>query len=453
VTVYVFIASKSTEPFIVPFSSVTERHRQWVKQSHQNYRTMQTSLGAKEKWPAYEFYLDKQESLSMMHVFYLPKYVELTYECKKWLKQATEDQLTACYIALAGYFEFVDSLHRPIERSGLTKVFGETSNFLDLQIEIETVHTLWNYLRTRQYVEPEYICSDLIIGEVDVELNLYHTELHTRIQLVEVNHEQIYEIVNSYIYHRYAGSILEHCEGGTTVIPPKIEQLIFQLRKLKTKTKYAEQRKFLTEKELLVKRKVVLKRDKRLYKLLEQLRQYHAWDTSNLLVQQVLNMPHIWEQYLYKYTFGEPSDFQKPSTVFLEENDTKSKKNAEPEYVDENAVYDAKYKRLEKFSIMKVSDSDINKLLRDMLVYNRKHGVLVYPSPMRFLEFLHIHGVDTTVDWFQSEVSKVSTVTKQVAGLHTVRMSYVPFVVCKDSTSKMLDSQLNPFTNIKWDVV
>ena len=452
-TVYAFITSNSDAPFIISPSHITDSQIEWVNKSHANYKKMQNSSGHKEKWPAYEFYLEKQEDFSCIHVFYLPKYVDLSDACIAWLKQASADQLKACHAAMNTYLKFVDALHRPIERKGLAKVFGVEDQILDIQMEIDTVKMLWNYLKRRQYFEAEYICSDVIVGEIDAELNLYHTELHTKIQRVEVSHKQIYEIVNSYIYQRYTGSILERCQDEIMEIPIKLRELMFQLRKLKAETKYSEQRIFLTKKELLVKRKIVLKRDKRLYKLLEQLRQYHAWDTSKLVVQQVLNMPHIWEQYLYKHTFGEPSDFQKPSTVFLEENDTKSKKNAEPEYVDENAVYDAKYKRLEKFSIMKVSDSDINKLLRDMLVYNRKHGVLVYPSPMRFLEFLSLHGVDTSVDWFQSEVSKVSTVTKEVAGLHTVRMSYVPFVVLKDSTPKVLNGCLNPFTNIKWDVV
>lgn len=451
-TVYAFVASEEKSPVIVPSDHITATHKEWIEKSHINYRNVQTSSGRKEKWPAYEFYLEKQEDFSCIHVFYLPKYVDLTEACIDWLKQANAEQLSACHAAMKSYLEFVDALHRPIERKGLAKIFGNTDQILDLQMEIDTVKMLGNYLRKRQYIETEYICSDVIVGEIDAELNLYHTELHTKIQKIERNHKQIYEIVNGYIYQRYSGSILEFCHDIAMEVPSQLKELMFHLRKLKSETKYAEQRTFLTKRELLKERKIVLTRDRKLYKLLEQLRQYHEWDKSKIVVQQVLNMPHIWEQYLYKYTFKQPTDYQKPSEIFLEEYDTKSKKKAEPEYVDENVVYDAKYKRLDTFSIMEVSDGDINKLLRDMLVYNRQHGVLVYPTPMTFCEFLRCHGVDTGVTWSQSETSKVSLVTKKLAGLHSVRMSYVPFVVA-DSTSKVRNSSLNPFANIQWDVV
>ena len=465
-TVYAFIASEGKSSVIVSSSDITDQHREWIAKSHANYRKMQNSSGRKEKWPAYEFYLEKQGDLSCMHVFYLPKYIDLSDVCITWLEQANVEQLKACHIAIKRYLEFVDALHRPIERRGLSQVFGIDGQILDLQMEIDTVKTLWNYLKKRRYIEEEYICSDVILGEIDTELNMYHTDLHTKIQRVEVSHKQIYEIVNSYIHQRYTGSILEYCQNERISLPKQLDELIFQLRKLKAGTKYAGQKRFLTKRELLNRRQIVLKRDRKLYKLLEQLRQYHAWDTSNLVVQHVLNMPHTWEQYLYKYTFDEDSDYHKPSAVFLKECDTKNKnktkgegsddanvKKAEPEYVDENAVYDAKYKRLDKFSITKVSDSDINKLLRDMLVYNRKHGVLVYPTPMTFLGLLRCHGLETGEDWYQSETHQISIVREQRAGLHSVRMSYVPFVVIDDSTPKMLNSYLKPFANIKWDLV
>ena len=132
---------------------------------------------------------------------------------------------------------------------------------------------------------------------------------------------------------------------------------------------------------------------------------------------------------MYQNYFDVAATFSKPSMIYLEESEQESKKS-EPEFVDAEAVYDAKYKRIHHLSMAKVDDNDINKLLRDMLTYNRDTGVLLYPKPMNLKEFIVFHNLSTEqrAQIYQKSMVKEARFTR-FEPKKILRLEYVWFVL------------------------
>ena len=78
----------------------------------------------------------------------------------------------------------------------------------------------------------------------------------------------------------------------------------------------------------------------------------------------------------------------------------------------------------------KVDDNDINKLLRDMLTYNRDTGVLLYPKPMTLKEFISFHKLSTEqrAQMYQQSMVKEARFTR-FKPKKILRLEYVWFVL------------------------
>ena len=77
--------------------------------------------------------------------------------------------------------------------------------------------------------------------------------------------------------------------------------------------------------------------------------------------------------------------------------DNKKYKKSIPEYIDETTVYDAKYKYLPERTIQQVSDDDLNKLIRDMVVFEKKRlEHFVFPRPIENFQ-LNKYKIDTVI--------------------------------------------------------
>ena len=381
------------------FPEATNEQNAVIQNIRTKYATSQSLLYGKECWPVYEFYVYRGEVDCILHVFYLPKHLSLD-NCTTWLDSLSLLEVKQCRERLIMYFESLKMLHSPIERHQLTMVSTKDQGFINLEKELTILRSLWNRLRTKRYVEIEYVCSDVIIGELDDELNLYHTELNTKVQRVEKDKKLIHQIVNTYLHHRYENDILDIFTQQYEGLNRKaLDELMMVLKRIQHYTEYHQQPYFWTKKQLLAQRKTVLKTDKILYKYLEELRRLQNWSSDNFIVRDVLSMPHVWEQYLYKNYFNVDMTFSKPSLIYLEVGEDSKKKSekyvkrSEPEFVDGDAVYDAKYKRISTLSMANVKDDDINKLLRDMLTHERSIGVLLYPKPMTLKEFIAFHDL------------------------------------------------------------
>jgi hypothetical protein len=411
------------------FPSPTPQQEALIEIARANYLKAQSLQHRQECWPVYEFYVHRDEEDCILHVFYLPKYLSIRGS-KEWFFSRTFSDIKECRTTLIQFYDSLQSLLPRIERKQLTMISTQKGGFIILDKELKLLRLLWNRLRTKRYVEIEYICSDVIIGELDDELNLYHTELNTKIQRIEKDNKQVHQIVNAYLYHRYKGDILSICEqqyeetnGGV------VTEVMMLLKKIQHHTDYHQQPYFGTKKQLLAQRKTLLKTDRVLYKCLEELRRLDGWSSNTLIVRTVLNMPLVWEQYLYRNYFDVAATFSKPSMIYLEESEQENKKS-EPEFVDAEAVYDAKYKRIHHLSMAKVDDNDINKLLRDMLTYNRNTGVLLYPKPMSLKEFIVFHNLSTAqrAQMYQKSMVKEARFTR-FEPKKILRLEHVFFVL------------------------
>lgn len=409
--------------------SPTDQQETLIEVARANYLKAQSLQNRQECQPVYEFYVHRDEQDCILHVFYLPKYLFIKGS-KKWFFDRTFSEIKEYRTTLIQFFDSLQSLLPSIERKQLTMMSTQNGGFITLDKELNLLRLLWNRLRTKRYVEIEYICSDVIIGELDDELNLYHTELNTKIQRIEKDNKQIHQIVNAYLHHRYKGDILSICDQQyEDTNSGVVTEMMMLLKKIQHHTDYHKQPYFGTKKQLLSQRKTLLKTDRVLYKCLEELRRLDSWSSNTFTVRTVLNMPLVWEQYLYRNYFDVESTFAKPSTIYLEESEHETKR-AEPEFVDGKAVYDAKYKKIHYLSMAKVDDNDINKLLRDMLTYNRDTGVLLYPKPMSLKEFVWFHSLskEQRVQMYQKSMVKEARFTR-FEPKKLLRLEYVWFVL------------------------
>ena len=105
---------------------------------------------------------------------------------------------------------------------------------------------------------------------------------------------------------------------------------------------------------------------------------YHEFSKKNTIVRRFVNIALAWEGHLNINMFTLQTQSQKPRRDFIQQNKLRNeekRKTSNPEYVDENMVYDAKYKYMPRLYIEEVRDSDLNKLIRDMLVFQKKKYV------------------------------------------------------------------------------
>jgi hypothetical protein len=169
---------------------------------------------------------------------------------------------------------------------------------------------------------------------------------------------------------------------------PIFEKLLFKLNSIKDKTKYYKNKNWLTKKRLIsyLKEKDIKNIEqinkKLFYNLNELLKNHINIDEKEIKIQ-FLQMDKVWEKRVLKYTkntsiFKSETFFEQINKTFRKEtfNSVEIGSNSKPDLSSTNYLIDSKYKNFNEI-YLKNNSEDINKLLRDLIVFNKKEGFLI----------------------------------------------------------------------------
>ena len=351
-----------------------------------------------------------------IQIFHLPKHWQMD-SCKQQLVDPIFEKKLIGH--LLHFYKYVQSLTKEDKRSSIrTKRNNDLDGVLDIEVEISLLMRIYHHIIRRTYSRQEYICADEIIGRFDEELNKYHSQMNSRIQKIEVTEQRVFKIINTYIHLRYTKDFLHFLtEQSRLDLFPNYQKLLTILRRLKRYTKYHQLHFFHTKGSLKPERVYLEGIDSVLTKYLDRLLNFEIFTKRKSLVRHTVNMALAWERHLNIHKFGISERYSKPTRTFIRGKN--ENKTANPEYVDQDVVYDAKYKYISQLKLGShtVEDSDLNKLMRDMLVFEKKQGELIYPKPEAISDLdLNTIGTETVVLPFESPLQDWS-----------LRLSWFPF--------------------------
>ena len=317
-----------------------------------------------------------------IQIFHLPKHWQIGSRCKLKFADTTFEKRLIEHLML--FYNYVQSLTADDQRSSVrTKRTSSLDGLLDIEAEISLLMRIYHHIVCRTYARQEYICSDEVVGRFDEELNKYHSQMNSRIQQVEITEERVFRIINTYIHMRYTKDLLQFLNEQSKIgLFPNYQKILQVLRRLKRYTKYHQLHSFHTKGALKRERFYIHGIDSVLTKYLDRLLTFEMFTRRQALVRHTVNISLAWERHLNIHKFHISERYSKPTRTFI--RSASENKTANPEYVDQDSVYDAKYKYLSQLKLGShtVADSDLNKLMRDMLVFDKKQGELIYPKPI-----------------------------------------------------------------------
>lgn len=324
-----------------------------------------------------------------IHCFYLPKHWVVSEVCRDSFQDSdfVQDLVERLFI----FYQGAKNLYKESTRIELLfqRYYNQDhSSLIHPQTELNLLRSMLNRIRKQKFLQREIISADHLIGQYDEELNKYNNLVNSQIQFIDIPKEDVYKIINSYIHMRYTPEYIDLLKRNKDKgLLPVFGKSLRVLKQLKRYTKYKNQKQFVSKKLLHSESQYIKKIDRTLYSLLEKMLKLNGFRKRNVTLRHFVNISKVWEWYLNKYKFQIPIDSDKQKRDFIEQKNlsftSEKYKTSEPDYVDEAIVYDAKYKYLSTRSVQQVLDSDLNKLIRDMVVFEKKIGALVYPQPMR----------------------------------------------------------------------
>lgn len=249
-------------------------------------------------------------------------------------------------------------------------------DFLKDQILLKSIFKKLQNLKIPK--ERKIIYSDLIIGEIDYDINAFNNDSNVVAQKIKVSNTNLYKVINSYLKAKFTPYYLSLLSKDELIMKEQFSEILFLINKIKSLTTYDKRKTFIPKERLkpfLLDNKEMYKNNLSLFRDLEELL-LNKMDYNKTLnyFRQTLPMDKIWEGMITKYLKENyPEVNTQVSKDFFLNKKLKMGNSSRPDNIVNDTVIDAKYKILEK-----IKDSDIDKLIRDMVVHGYYKGQLIY---------------------------------------------------------------------------
>lgn len=322
-----------------------------------------------------------EESFVLLTIYYVPKHwdiVDLNLKQEECCVQFS-NKLNAFYEEI----EEINKRHNIRDLNTQNKT-NNIENTISIEKELYSLKQILQTIKKKSYSVEEYVVSDKLIGELVYDLNIYHNHKSSKIQMIQTEAVEVYELINSFLNYRFNNDFILFLETIKNKVK-KAYELLSVLSEIKRRTKYHKQKRFLNQKSRLRKAAYdkIRKLDKNLYKLVLRLLDMNEYSNERSVLRKALNVTTAWESYLKEEYYNTAE--LKPRKVYIDS--IGFEKSSNPDLLLEDRVIDAKYKTLGSLEYIKsdeINDSDLDKLLRDMFCFEKEIGELIYPSKKIF---------------------------------------------------------------------
>lgn len=387
--IYLFINSNSTEGLKLIKHRLKDEveilpHLDYIYNSEKIFFDNKNTFG--KFYPFNTVKLIK-ETNTCIHIYYIPKMFNMN-EFAMVENETNKNEINKLKNKFKKFYKKCCNLY-----DKKNYLFSKNSDSGDLSL-IEFEFDYQNLLRIKKLLSKlnkkeveEIIYSEFLEGIIDYELNNFNHNRNIIIQKKYVKNEELFNAINSFIKIKfdklYMSFLIEY--KNNLPICSKIFYLIKEIKKI---SDYNNTEYFYSKSELvkLLKNKRFLDfyiENKKLFQNLELLIKNNAGLCKDSFKRQALQMDKIWEAYVEDY-------YKKENMLFkTQHEDIFHKININGEYILKKLrpdllgdfVGDAKYKianseyfKSDFYSI------DFNKILRDCLYNNKKHGILIFPK-------------------------------------------------------------------------
>lgn len=257
----------------------------------------------------------------------------------------------------------------------------------DIHIDFIILSKIQKLIKNMSLSEKEKIMwSEHEIGIVVEELLDFVSIEGVYPQKVKYTDKTLLKIINSFLKLKFNYTYIKFLKENINI--PIFKKLLLKLNSIKDKTKYNKNKNWLTKKRLRLylkekEIKHIEKNNKKLFYNLNELLKNHINIDEKEIKIQFLQMDKVWEKRVLKYT-KETSIFE--LETFIEQiektfrtetfNSVKIGSNSKPDLESTNYLIDSKFKILNE-NYLKNNSEDFNKLLRDLIVFNKKEGFII----------------------------------------------------------------------------
>lgn len=388
--IYLFIHANSTEGInIIKKNLVNEKeilpYLEDIYNSEKDFFDNKNTFGKFHPFTTVKFI---SELNTCIYIYYIPKMFDLN-TCALVENEETKIKILKLKEKFKKFYIKCNTLYN--QHNFLTSNISnsnETLNFIELDFDYQILLKIKKNLLNLNSKEIETIIySEFLEGVIEEQLNKFNHNKNIFIQKNYVKNEKLFNSINSFLKLKFNHLYLSFLNNHKNVFPIclKIYNLIKEIKKI---SEYDNNQYFYSKNELfkLLKNKRFLDfyiENKKLFLNLEQLLLNNIGLDKDFFKRQTLQMDKIWEIYVEKHLQSLGLFFEKQHENIFQKisiGNTIVYKKLRPDYLGD-FVGDAKYKNVTfEYLNSDYYSSDFNKLIRDCVVYRKKHGVFFFPK-------------------------------------------------------------------------
>lgn len=272
----------------------------------------------------------------------------------------------------------------------------ENFEYFELEKELLILKEILKLLNNLKFTKiKKNIYSDMIIGGINYELEKFNNNKEVIAQTIYLKDNKLLKFINSFLKAKFTDKFFKLLNENKNHQNKIFKDILINYENIKRKTNFQKEKKFIPKERLLLylkenTNKELLKKNKKLFNLLDELLLNNIiYDNKYNYKKQTIPIDKVWEKYCEKFLEDLHNKKLNEENIqvsknFLNINELNLKKISKPDFIINDNIYDAKYKLLKNINF---DNKDINKLCRDMLVFKKEKGFLIFVKEKKFNNF------------------------------------------------------------------